>query len=116
MIGFTIRILGNSLALYVAFLLVPGFIIKGGIKEYLIAGIFLGLLNAIIRPVLKTITLPIIILTLGLFVFFIDALLLWAVDYIFDYVVIQDVWALIWATVTIWIVNLFVSKTTKVII
>lgn len=115
MVSFTIRILGNSLAFYVAFLLVPGFVIKGGFKEYLIAGVFLGLLNAIIRPVVKTVTLPIIILTLGLFVFIIDALLLWTVDYIFDYVVIQDLWALIWATVVIWIVNLFISKTFKVL-
>ena len=113
MIGFTIRILGNSLALYLAFLLIPGFVIKGGIKEYLIAGIFLGLLNAIIRPVLKTITLPIIILTLGIFIFILDALLLWVVDYIFDFVVIQDIWTLVWTTILIWIVNLFVSKTTK---
>ncbi len=115
MIAFTIRILGNSLALYGAFLLIPGFIIRGGIKEYLIAGIFLGVLNAIIRPVLKTITLPIIILTLGIFTLVIDALILWTVDYIFDFVVVQDIWALIWATLIIWIVNMFISKTTKII-
>lgn len=113
MMGFIIRILGNSLALYIAFLLVPGFIVKGGAKEYLIAGILLGLLNVIVKPVLKVVTLPIIIITLGLFILILDAVMLWAVDYIFDFVIIQDVWALAWATIIVGIVNLFISKTSK---
>jgi|SRR3989344_2091304 len=115
MIGFTTRILGNALALYVAFLIVPGFVVKGTWQEYLMAGILLGILNAIIRPVLKTITLPIIILTLGLFILVLDALLLWVVDYIFDFVVIQDLTALVLATIVVWLVNAFISKTSKVI-
>jgi len=113
MVGFIIRILGNSLALYVAYLLVPGFILRGGPKEYLMAGLLLGLLNIIVKPVLKVVTLPIIILTLGLFILILDAVMLWAVDYIFDFVIIQGVWALAWATIIVGIVNLFISKTAK---
>ncbi len=115
MIGFIIRIFGNSLALYVANYFVPGFVVSGGWKEYLMAGAFLGLLNLVVKPVLKLISMPFIILTLGLFTLVINGLLLWTVDYIFDFVSIRDVTALLYAVVIITIVNLFVSATTKAI-
>lgn len=113
MISFIIRILGNSLALYVAYYFVPGFIVNGSWKEYLLAGLFLGLLNLIVKPVLKMISMPFIILTLGLFTLVINGLLLWTVDYMFDFISISDITALLYATVIITIVNLFVSATAK---
>ena len=103
------------MALYAANYLVPGFMVNGGWKEYLLAGAFLGLLNLVVKPVLKTISMPIIILTLGLFTLVINGLLLWTVDYIFDFVSIKDVTTLLYAVVIISIVNLFVSATTKAI-
>ena len=109
MTSFIIRILGNSLALYIANWFVPGFVINGGIKEYLMAGILLGLLNMIVRPVLKAFTFPIIILTLGIFILVLNALMLWIVDYIFDFVIIQNLWALAWATITVGIINWFIG-------
>ena len=115
MIGFIIRILGNGLALYAAFLFVPGFSFTGGIKEYAIAGVVLGLLNMAVKPVLKLISMPFIILTLGLFTIVINALLLWLVDYIFDFVTILDIYALVWATIVVGIVNVIVSRITKTI-
>ena len=104
------------MALYVAYYFVPGFIISGGWKEYLLAGALLGLLNLVVKPVLKMISMPIIILTLGLFTLVINGLLLWTVDYIFDFVAIKDITALLYAVVIVTIVNLFVSTTTKTII
>lgn len=115
MIGFLIRILGNSLAIFVAAYLVPGFIINGGIREYLLAGAMLGILNFAIKPVLKAISMPLIILTLGLWTIVINALMLWTVDYVFDFVQVQDLTALVWAVIVISIVNIFISATTKVI-
>lgn len=113
MVSFVIRILGNSVALYAASWFVAGFVFTGGIKEYAIAGIVLGLLNMLVKPVLKLISMPVIILTLGLFTIVINALLLWVVDYIFDFMTIGDIYALIWATVVIAIVNMMVSGFTK---
>jgi len=115
MIGFVIRILGNSLALYVAYYFVPGFVVNGGWKEYLLAGVFLGLLNLIVKPVLKAISMPIIILTLGLFTLVINGLLLWTVDYIFDFISIKDTMTLLYAVIVVSIVNLFMSATKKAI-
>ncbi len=115
MISFIIRILGNSLALYAATYLVPGFLINGGIKEYLLAGVLLGILNFFIKPILKVVSMPLILLTLGLWTIVLNALLLWAVDYVFDFVLVQNLTALVWATIIIAIVNVFVSATTKII-
>jgi len=114
MIPFIVRILGNSVALYIAVLLVPGFLFNGGVKEYAIAGVALGLLNLIIKPIVKLIAFPLIILTLGLFTIIINALLLWVVDYIFDFVTISDVITLVWATIVISAVNIIISALTKV--
>ena len=109
MVGFILRILGNSVALYAASWLIAGFSFTGGIREYALAGIVLGLFNLIVKPILRLISLPIIILTLGLFTIVINALLLWAVDYIFDFVTVSDVVTLVWATIVISIVNMLVS-------
>ena len=113
MISFIIRIFGNSLALYSASWFVTGFVFIGGIKEYAVAGVVLGLLNLLVKPVLKMISLPVIILTLGLFTVVINALLLWAVDYIFDFIEISDIMTLVWATIVISIVNMIVSAIAK---
>ena len=115
MVSFLLRITGNALALYAATWFVAGFNFTGGIKEYAIAGVVLGLLNMIVRPVLKLISMPVIILTLGLFTIVINALLLWLVDYIFEFVTISDIMALVWATIVIGIVNMIVSAMTKAI-
>ncbi|MBI2065419.1 MAG: phage holin family protein [Candidatus Yanofskybacteria bacterium] len=115
MMSFLLRILGNAVAIYAAVWFVPGFSFTGGIKEYAIAGVVLSLLNMVLRPILKLISMPFIILTLGLFTIVINALLLWLVDYIFDFVTISDIMALVWATIVIGIVNMIVSVVVKTV-
>lgn len=113
MIGFAVRILGNSLALYTANFLVAGFVVNGGAKEYLIAGILLGFLNLLVKPLLKLVAMPLIILSLGLFTLIINGLILWAVDYIFDFITIENLMALFWAVVIVGVVNLIASAIAK---
>ena len=113
MIKLIIRILGNGLALYAAVLWVPGFSITGGWQEYLIAGLVLALLNMLIRPVLKLISFPLIMLTLGLFTIVINVLMLWLLDYFLVSVSIADFMALIWTMIVVSIVNLIVSMFTR---
>ena len=74
-----IRWLVTSLALFVAAWLVPGISVDDaqGWIAYAIMAVILGLVNAIIRPILKLLTCPLILLTLGLFVLVINALTLW---------------------------------------
>ena len=66
------------IALFVATQIVPGIHIEGnGWIAYAVMAAILGLVNAIIRPILKLLSLPLIILTLGLFSLVINALMLW---------------------------------------
>ena len=68
----------NALALMAVAFLYSGVQVSGLIPA-LIAALVLGLVNAIIRPVLVLLTLPVTLLTLGLFIFVINALLFWLV-------------------------------------
>jgi len=67
-----------SLALFAAAWLVPGIQVEGnGWIIYAVMAVILGLVNAIVRPLLKLLTCPLIILTLGLFTLVINGLALW---------------------------------------
>ena len=115
MLSFIIRILGNTVALYVAFLIVPRFVVSGSWEQYLIAGLVLALLNMVVRPILKVVSFPLIILTLGLFTFIINILMLLVLDYLVSFVTIEGFMALIWATIIVSLVNLFFSMISKII-
>jgi putative membrane protein len=69
----------TTFALFVAAWLVPGITVDDarGWIVYAVMAVILGLVNAIIRPILKLLTCPLILLTLGLFVLVINALTLW---------------------------------------
>ena len=64
--GFLIRVLMNALAIYFAAAIVPG-IELSGVVAALGSGLVLGLVNAVVRPILILLTLPFTLLTLGLF-------------------------------------------------
>ena len=74
--GFLLRIIVNAAALWVAAQLVPGFVIAG-LTPLVLAALVLGLINAIVRPVLVILTLPLTLVTLGLFLFILNAFCLW---------------------------------------
>ena len=100
-----IRILANSGAIYLASRLVPGFVFSGNILDLFIAGTILGLINALVRPVLKFISFPIIFLTLGLFSVVINIFLLYLADSILTAIHIQNFIAAIWVLIIISLVN-----------
>jgi putative membrane protein len=71
-----LRWLINGVALYVAAALVPGIHADGGWPVLVFMALIFGLVNALIRPILKFLTCPLIMLTLGLFTLVINALML----------------------------------------
>ncbi len=79
-----IRWLINFLALFAAAWLVPGIAVEGGggWTVFAIMAIILGLVNAILRPLLKLLTCPLILLTLGLFTLVINGFTLWLSSWI----------------------------------
>jgi len=78
---------------------------------YLLLGITLGLLNRFVKPVLKLISLPLEIVTLGLFTFIINAGLIWVVDKVFKEFSAPLFWPLFWTTLIIWLAQLVISLT-----
>lgn len=71
-----IRWLINAIALYIAAEIVPGIEAAGNISTIVFVAAIFGLVNALIRPILKSLTCPLIILTLGLFTLVINAAML----------------------------------------
>lgn len=74
---FVVRLLVTAAALWVATRLVPGVSYEGGWLPFLGVALIFGVVNATIRPVMKLLTLPLIILTLGLFALVVNGLMLW---------------------------------------
>ena len=72
---FLLRLLLNGAAVFLAAQLIPGIGIAGP-GAAIVAGIVLGLVNAIVRPVLILLTLPVTLVTLGLFIFVVNAICL----------------------------------------
>ena len=103
------RLLLGALALFIAAYLVPGVAISG-LYAALIAAAILGLLNVVVRPILFILTLPITIITLGLFHFVLNALLfMFAASFIQGFSV-SDFWAALFGSIIVSIVTTIGSK------
>ena len=79
---FIIRLLVNALALWLIAKYVPGFTMTGGIWTPIIAALIFGIVNALVRPIVLLLTLPITVVTLGLFIIVVNALMFWLVTWI----------------------------------
>jgi len=112
MIGFFLRWSINLLALMIAARLIDGIRIQSIGMGILAAGI-LGVVNAVIRPVALLLTLPINLVTLGLFTLVINAFMLEFVAYLVPGFVIETFRAAFWGALIIsivsWLLNIFVG-------
>jgi putative membrane protein len=81
----------NAVALIAVAYLLPGIAVSSFVTA-LIAALVLGLVNAVIRPVLVLLTLPATLLTLGLFIFVINGLLFWFVGSFVSGFVVSGFW------------------------
>ncbi|HET9831500.1 MAG TPA: phage holin family protein [Vicinamibacterales bacterium] len=75
--GFLIRLLINAAALWIATQFVTGVNYHGAALPFIGVALVFGLVNAIIRPILKLFTFPLFILTFGLFALVLNGLMLW---------------------------------------
>jgi putative membrane protein len=73
-----LRILGVAVAVALTVNVVPGISVSGGWVTIFILAVVWSVIVAVIRPVLRVLTLPVTIITLGLFSFVLNALLFWA--------------------------------------
>lgn len=79
----------------------------------LLLGIVLGLLNFFVKPIINTITLPLRIVTLGLFSVVINMTIIWILDFIFKEITIPWLWPLLWTTIIICFLNIIIPKFIK---
>jgi len=101
MVGFLIRGLLTALGLWVASALLKG-VHYTGFLSLLGAGLLLGVINAIVRPILVVLTLPITIVTLGLFLLVVNGLMVLLVSKMMHGFSVDSIW---WAMATAIIVT-----------
>lgn len=117
--GFLIRVLVNALAIFLAAAVVPGMEISGMVSA-LAAGLILGLVNALVRPILLFLTLPLTLVTLGLFLFVLNALCLWLTSLVVPGFAVRGFWAALFGSVLVsavsWLLNSFLSDRGQIVV
>jgi putative membrane protein len=79
-----VRLLINAAALWVATRIVTGVTYSGALLPFLGVALVFGIVNAFIRPILKFVTFPLIILTFGIFALVVNGLMLWLTSSLSD--------------------------------
>ncbi len=112
-----IRFIITGVAVFLAITIVPG-IEAQSLSAGLAAVLLLSLLNAAVRPILYLFSLPLIILSLGLFMVLINALLLQFVGWLVKGFVVEGFWASVWGALLISVVsftlNLWINEQGRV--
>jgi putative membrane protein len=110
---FFIRLLVNAAALWVATQIVPGVSFSGGALPLLGVALVFGVVNALIRPVAKILTFPLIILTLGIFALVINGLMLWLTSSLSSALGlgfhVSGFWAAFWGALVVSLVSTILS-------
>jgi len=116
MTKFILRWIINAIAIFLAIKFVPGIHLTSLFSIIWLALIF-GLVNAFLRPLLKLLTCPLIILTLGLFTLLINAFLFWLtgqIGHLFGIMLTFDgFWPIFWGALVITVVSIVMSLILK---
>jgi len=99
------QILAAIFGLFLATKFLPGVRFTESWQILILAGLILGLVNFFLKPILKLVTLPLRILTFGLFTLVINIVLVWIVDLIFPQLKISGISNLFLITIFIWSLN-----------
>jgi putative membrane protein len=94
----------NLLAIWVAVKLVDGLHYSDW-GALVVTALVFALVNMLVKPIVKLLTLPLILLTLGVLLFFINILMLYITDWLVSGFKIDDFMAAVWGTIVIWAVN-----------
>lgn len=108
-----IRLITNAVALWVAAQLVSGVELTGEIGGILVVALIFGLINAVLGPILKFLSFPFILVTLGLFTLVINGLLLWLTASLSSNLSVSGFGAAFWGAIVISIVSWFLSAFLK---
>ena len=106
---FLLKALLNSFTIFLVAYLIPGINFTGDFLTLLLAGVVLGLINTLIRPTLKALFFPLIILSLGLFAILINTSLLWLLAKIIKSLTIDGFWNYLKGGLVLSIMNILTS-------
>ena len=104
-----IRALINGLAVWIASYVLPGVNVDGFFTAIVVA-VILGIVNAFLKPILVLLTIPITVLSLGLFIFVINALLILLVARIVPGFTVENFWWALAFSLVLSIVNSFLHS------
>jgi putative membrane protein len=108
MTGFLFRLIITALGLFAAAHIVPGVHIRG-IGTLVVAALLLGIVNAVIRPIVLVLTLPLTVLTLGLFIFVVNGISLALVAWLVPGFYLSGLWAAILGSIVVGLTSWFAS-------
>jgi putative membrane protein len=100
-----LSLIANAVALYATAYVVPGITFTGSWVTLVVAGAIFGLLNLIVRPIALLLSLPALVLTLGIFYFVLNGLLLWGFSKLMPGYDVAGLWAGILGSLVIMVVN-----------
>ncbi len=106
---FILNLLANTIAVFVVSKLLPGVVLDSLITAFAVA-LVLGLLNTFVRPIVTILTLPINILTLGLFSFIINIGFIYLADYLVEGFSIASLLSVLLFGFLVSVVSSFLSK------
>ena len=107
---FIIRLIINMVAILIISYLFPKMIWVDGFWAALVAAFLLGIVNTILRPILVLLTLPITLLTLGLFLLVINGLMLWLVSALVRGFYVSGFWGAVLGSILVSIVSWLLSR------
>ena len=110
--GIIINLIVNGFAVFVTGYLLSGVKIDSFVTA-LIVSVVLGIVNTIIKPILTILTLPLTVITLGLFSFIINGLMILLVSYFVKGFVVVNIWWAILFSIVLSIVSWFLNLLTK---
>lgn len=110
--GFLVRLLITALGLWVASVLVPGVSISG-VWTLVFAALWLGIVNAVIRPIALVLTFPFTLITLGLFILVVNAAMFGLVAALLDGFRLSGFWSALMGalvvSITSWLASAFIG-------
>jgi putative membrane protein len=104
-----LRLVGNVAALWVAAGLLDGVTYSDDFGTLVLAALVLTLANWAVRPIVTLLALPLIILTLGIALFFVNLAMIELTAWLVDGFAIDGFWTAVGATVIVWAVNMVLS-------
>lgn len=100
----------DAAALAIAAWIFSGISVGGSAGTLILAALVYGILATVVKPILKLLTLPLAILTLGIAWFFVAMFILWLTDLIVSGLHINGFWTLVGGTVVVWLVGAIADR------